>query len=321
MTLTRRVIALLLPVLALSAGGCFTGVESTPRIKQSDVKEQKAAGTTAEQLFLSDITSQAPHEWQRGKRFLVASDRISLIFGPSSSSTEGLAGTELRFEEFRPSVSLTGDDAGEVVLSASGGRQYFYRVPGLDGTRLDTLSHLDIPFTVDLDVVERIDAAMRGNSYFIRTPLWYNKSRESVQGLRHIEVRIDSVVAGDENFVAAVYFTVVNPELALRAVPDASPRMVFMSTGTRKSSTRNFDTQFSFTDPRKTYPEIKDDVWELITASKVRPGMSRDECRLALGAPHEVLRTPTYGGMRERWSYTDGVYLIFDDGYLSRFRL
>ena len=49
--------------------------------------------------------------------------------------------------------------------------------------------------------------------------------------------------------------------------------------------------------------------------------MTRDECRLALGAPPEVLRTPSYGGMREVWSYSDGVFLIFEDGYLTRFRL
>ena len=62
-------------------------------------------------------------------------------------------------------------------------------------------------------------------------------------------------------------------------------------------------------------------MWALITQSRVREGMSRDECRLALGQPDRIVRTPTYGGMREHWRYTDGLYLVFDDGYLTSFRL
>ena len=49
--------------------------------------------------------------------------------------------------------------------------------------------------------------------------------------------------------------------------------------------------------------------------------MSREECRMALGQAPEILRTPSYGGMREVWSYSDGIFLIFEDGYLTRYRL
>ena len=48
--------------------------------------------------------------------------------------------------------------------------------------------------------------------------------------------------------------------------------------------------------------------------------MTREECRLALGAPTTLRRIPTYGGMRENWQYSDGVYLYFDDGYLTQYR-
>ena len=96
--------------------------------------------------------------------------------------------------------------------------------------------------------------------------------------------------------------------------------MVYMSIGRSRAATRNFDTLFSFTDPRSSYPEIKDEVWELIIRSRVRSNMTRDEVRLALGSPASVERVPTYGGMIERWSYTDGVYLVFEDGFVTRFR-
>ena len=48
---------------------------------------------------------------------------------------------------------------------------------------------------------------------------------------------------------------------------------------------------FAFDNPRRRYPEIKDDVWELIIRSRLRDGMTRDECRLALGAPCKIKPT------------------------------
>ncbi len=321
MILRKAVIYLMLPALALGAGGCFTGVESTPRIKLDDVKREGAATVSPEHDFLADVQAQAPAAWQRGKRFLVANDRISLIFTTASADTRHMTGTVLEFDSFRPARSLTGDDGGELVFTTGDGRSYFYRVPGLSKERFDTIANLAVPFTVDLGIVAKVDSAMRGKRYFVRTPAWYDATtRMPVNGLRQIEVEIDSVGPGDENFVAAVYFHATDSAMLRRTAPAGEARMLFMSTGSGRAATRNFDTLFSFTDPRKSYPEIKDDVWEYIVASKLREGMTRVECRLALGAPHEVLRTPTYGGMREHWSYSDGVYLIFDDGYLTRFR-
>lgn len=41
--------------------------------------------------------------------------------------------------------------------------------------------------------------------------------------------------------------------------------------------------------------------------------MTRDECRLALGAPATT-------GMVEFWQYSDGIYLLFEENILTRFR-
>lgn len=315
------VAALLLPVLATGTGACFTGVESTPRIKASDVRKQQAATLTPEQLFLSEIAPLPPAQWPAGRRLLVASDRISLLFTSASDDASALRGHVLDFTGFAPVRSLTGDDAVEASFVADDGRRFFYRIPGFSPERLDTVPELAVPFTVDLDVVERIGQAISGRHYYIRTPAWYDgASGDAVNGLRHVEVIVDSVAPGDENFVAAVYFTVADEALRRRAVPEGATRFVYMSTGKSRAATRNFDTLFAFGNPRKSFPEIKDDVWNLIIASRVREGMSRDECRLALGAPPTVDRVPTYMGMVERWSYPDGVYMVFEDGYLTRFR-
>ena len=317
MRLSRALLIFILPALALGAGGCFTGVESTPRIRQADVQRQQAAEVTSEQLFLSDIKPVAPSQWQPGRKWLVANNRIALIFTPASENTDKLKGHQIFFESVKGATSLTGDDAGEITFRTDDGRRLYYRVPGLTQERIDTLETLDIPFAVDLDMVCRINDAMTGKRLYVRTPSWYDPaSRSAVNGLRHIEVRVDSVVPGDENFLAAVCFSVVDSKLAAAAGMAGKEFMLYMG----RNGSRAFDNLFAFDNPRKRHPEIQDDVWEYIIRSRIKKNMTRVECRLALGSPPSVERVPTHGGMVERWSYTDGVYLIFEDGYLTRFR-
>lgn len=321
MKLTRALLLIVLPALALGAGGCFTGVESTPRIRQTDVQRQQAAGVTSEQLFLSDIKPVAPAQWNPGRQWLVTNDRISLIFTPASDNTSNLKGHRIFFENVKGATSLTGDDAGEITFRSDDGHRLYYRVPGLTQERVDTLTSLDIPFAVDLDLVSRINDVMAGKRLYVRTPSWYDHAtRSAVNGLRHIEVTVDSVVPGDENFPAAVCFSIADSNLAKSAGVADKEYMLYMTAGMTRGGSRSFDTLFAFDNPRNRYPEIQDDVWEYIIRSRIRKNMTRDECRLALGSPPSVERVPTYGGMVERWSYTDGVYLIFEDGYLTRFR-
>ncbi len=310
----------LLLAASFALGGCFTGVESTPRIDATHVKRERAAGTTPEQQYLSDIKPLPPKEWQPGKMFRITDDRISRIFTSHSAGAEALKGNDLFFERIVPARSLTGNDATELQFATTDGRRFNYRINGISYERMDTLSSLEVPFTIDMQLVEAVDSKIRDKEFYIKTSAWYGiDGQRKENGLRHILVHIDSVVAGDAYFPTLVCFSVVNSEIRRRL--GESQHAVYMSVGTSKSATRNFDVLFAFESPRKAHPEIKDDVWELIISSKVREGMSRDECRLALGTAPEVLRTPTYSGMREVWSYSDGVFLIFDDGYLTRFRL
>lgn len=317
MTRNGLLISATMLVAMLAASACFTGVESTPRIGMNDVRKQRAATVTDEQKFLADLVPLRPAEWRPGHRLRVADNKIGLAMTAQSAATDCLAGRDIFFERFRPAVSLTGTDATEIVFSADSlgsPAKYYYRI-GASTADIDTMANLQVPFTVDMELVARVDSLMRGNTYFIRTPLWYNpdEPHQSAHGLRHIAVHIDSVVAGDANYPLSVVFS--QPE------NPANRAMVYMTVGNSKAATRNFDVLFSFRDPRLVYPDIKDDVWALIVRSRVKEGMTREECRLALGSPANVQRIPTYGGMREIWQYSDGVFLHFDDGYLARYRL
>lgn len=315
MILARLLPGIAAAAFALLTTGCFTGVESTPRIGYDQVKAAQAAGgQSEEQLFIEGVKPQPPRLWQTGKRFMICDGRVGRIFRPTETEDDRRRGQILRYQGYEPAMSLTGENAADIIFDDLAGNRHRYRLPSGDIAHIDTLDRLDIPFTIDLDLIAAADSTLRGRELFVRTSRWYEIGgvHNPVKGLRHIAVRIDSVVPGTTDFPAAVCFT---------DTVRSQSGMVLMSIGQRRSDTRPFDRLFSFSDPRNIYPEITDDVWDKIIHSRVADGMTRDECRLALGRPDEILRIPTYSGMAERWLYTDGVYLIFEDGYLSKFRM
>ncbi len=233
MNLFRRILTALLPAVALAAGGCFTGVESTPRISDADVNRIQDAQLSPEQQFLSDIQPIPPSKWQTGRAWRVANDRISLIFSPAGDSPDALAGHIITYQGQNSALGLRGEDGVELIFRSDDGRRLYYRIPGMTRERFDTIPALEVPFTVDLDIVARLDSAMRGRTCFIRTPAWYTRDkRQAIGGLRHIPVHIDSVGPGDENFPAAVYFTVAEPQYADILHNSDKSYMVYMSLAT-----------------------------------------------------------------------------------------
>lgn len=302
-------------LLGTALSACFTGIESTPRIDESQVLVHQAAHQTPEQRLMDSLFLEQPSQWAVGKKFLIARDRVSLIFTPASDNTDKLGGHTMTYQGIKSTGSLTRDDAVELCFTSDDGRRLFYRPINMDRERFDSLSSLEIPYAIDLATVQRCDKLLRGREVYIRTPHWYSLGdSEPINGLRHIRVRIDSLVPGNENFPVAVCFTTTDDQSSAQAAK------LLMSTR-KYNATRTFDELFAFDNPRKRFPEIKDSTWNMIVRSRVEKGMTRDECRLALGQPGIVERIPTRGGMAERWSYPEGIYLFFEDGFLSDFRL
>ena len=64
--------------------GCFTGIESTPKITANDVKKERAV-QTPEDSYLNNITYESLEAWQPGKLFYVTDDKISLTLEPSAT--------------------------------------------------------------------------------------------------------------------------------------------------------------------------------------------------------------------------------------------
>lgn len=293
---------------ALSA--CFTGIEGTPRIT-GDRSRDQSAHATGEQAFAAMLMPEAPRAWAPGKQWKVTDNKIALIFGAGSTRRDSLGGTTITLASERLVPSVTGTEMLELAFSGPDGQRLYYR-PDINADDLDDSASLPIPFAIELSAVAKADSLMRGNTYYITSPLWYDAAGNSVQGLRHVAVRVDSVVPGTERYPLCVAFS--------QPGKDSPERFILMTYGTSPGATRNFDRLFSFTDPRRSYPRISDENWRLITNSQIAVGMTRDECRLALGSPDSIDRGATHGAQLERWSYDNGIYLIFEDGILERYR-
>lgn len=283
-------------VLALTAlSGCFTGIEKTPAIKDTSSSGTRSR-LTPEQELLKNIAPQALQDWAVGKPFIVTDGRLNYAYTPASEAEKLSAGDTLRYSSVRQTVRLSGDTITEIHLTSPRGGELTTVVE----SPLTTIGngYVQLPFTVDAELVDDVRRLLRGRT------VWTLRTDRS--GKRYQKTEIKDILPGQADFP----FIVV--------LPGDSLRMVLNS---RSSSARTFNNLFTLSDPRKQYPQISNHNWELICSGKVAQDMTREECRLAIGAPDDIDRNATYSGMIERWTYKDGKFLVFTDGLLTRFRI
>ena len=305
------VAAVLCVLFSTALVSCFTGVESTPKITAKDVRKRHAT-QTPEEAYTADVAGQPTAEWKAGKKWRVTDDRIGLVFQPLRSGVyaSGLAGKDIELDSICPVTGITGERETQIVLHAPDGTPLIFRssVTYDDFMRRKTF---DIPFAVEQSLVDNMRALLAGNKYYILVSRRQDAAGRDTAGLRYMPVTVLDVVPGDE----------LRPLRVLFRGDDGKTESLMMTCGSGRTATRNFATLFAFDDPRRRYPTITDPVWDLIKHSRVRQDMTREECRLALGAPDEYTQVPSTGGMVELWKYDNGMYLRFDDGRLSVFRM
>jgi len=287
----------------LSLTGCFTGIESTPRITDRDVRRNVPA-SDPEAEFALTLTPPPVSKWEEGRRFLVTDAKLSLLFEKEPT----LAPDDIIvFENLSAEKSITGDTISVLTFhkydSPVVPLRYKVRVAP------DELStSFTIPLTVDLDMTDDARRALRGKKFYIISPLRVDKSLTPVaSGRRYVAVTVDDVAPGNADY-----------PLRLDITDDTGSRSsVAMTTGTARSSTRNFDKIFRLTDPRLNYPAITDEAWDNIVNSRAVLGMTIDECHLALGSPRDIRKWHNGSSFFEGWTYDNGRYYIFEDGLLS----
>lgn len=307
--LTSRIFTLAVAaVLAATAQGCFTGIESTPKITAGDVKREKIE-ERPEDRYLADIMPQPPADWQPGKEFYVTDNKISLLLGASGAEAGNLAGTILRLENLSEVTSIDGKRMVEATFTTEYGKEVSYR-SDVQASSLDRSKNMEVPFTIEVDMVSKVAERMKGKRYYIVTSSWYDTDDNALTGRRFIPVTVVDVVPGSTFYPIKL---ILNDD-------KGKPLHLFMSVGSDLRATRKFGSLLSLSNPRDRYPEITDANWNNIVNGRVSEDMTREECRLALGTPATVDRRPGYSIMREIWTYENGRYLIFEDGLLRSFR-
>ena len=314
MNLYGQIKALLCAVtLACSLSGCFTGIESTPRITASDVRRETAQTVTPEQTFGRTLVADSLSQWRKGREFKVVDDRIKLLFSSTRDSSLPAVGEIIEYAGITTVPSLLGDTITllKFVTPKSPADTLIYRVE-FPPAELYGRQSISVPFVVDMEYISKIDSKMTGMTLYPLTSTRYAENGERVNCRKFIPVTVVGVSSGNADFPLRVNFT-----------ESGDPKIysVLMSSGTGKMSTRNFDSLFSLSDPRLKYPLITDQNWEAITNGTVRPEMTREEVRLSLGNPQDVLHGHSYSSTYERWVYPSGAMLEFEDGLLKKFRL
>ena len=297
-------------VVALMTVSCGTGIEVTERVTEKDVMKVINQVDNRPQLRTLDAFVDSVPAWKVGKRFWVADNQVRLLFAHSSDydiDTVALAGKVLTYEGYDTGGIY--DNRNTVNLRFTDGHNvYVYRT----GKTLDTFhSRFSIPMLIDLDMVSHVAQQVAGKDFYIRTGIWYDRQSElMIDGRHFIKVHIDEVLPGNGILPLRVHFTTL----------DSGERaMVWMSESASAMLGRDFDALFVEKNPRLDHPAVSDENWERITRAQVALGMTKEECRLALGNPVSISENPDQGGLSEYWYYDGGAYLFFIDGLLNRF--
>lgn len=302
-------------LLSLVAASCGTGIEVTDHVTDKDVRRVIEEVDSRQQQVTLEAYRDSMGAWEHGKRFWVSDDQVKELLAVSSAydkDTLRLAGHIVLYQGWTVGGLYTDNYNGRWLdldlEDSQTGTRYCYRAGKEVEARRPGFT---FPMLIDMDMVEHYARQIVDKDFYIKTPIWYDRQSGKMKDGRHfIKVHIDSVLPGNAVLPLRVLFTTENNERA----------MVWMSEGSSSMLGRDFDTLFSLTDPHLSYPTITDENWGLITRSRVVEGMTKEECRLALGKPNSINEIPDPSGMKEYWYYDGGAYLYFVDGLLNKFR-
>lgn len=167
---------------------------------------------------------------------------------------------------------------------------------------------------VSLDEVDIAKKLLLDSSLFIMTNFWLEDADNrygynQVKGTKFSKVKIVNVGVGVSTNPVKLIFETEDGNQYYRNVS-------FSGTNSKEVYMKNFSDIFSFSNPRLKYPNINDEIWQLIQQEKVKIGMSKDECELSWGKPNDINETIFENSISEQWVYEKN-YLYFENGVLK----
>ena len=296
-------------ILALLLTGCFTGIESTPKITASDVRRSGANSEGPESKVMAGVHPEAYAGWTPGKTFVITDQRITSVLAPGADALGTLTGKVIRYCYSADVTGITGRPTAELTFTTESCDTLRYRADA-SMAELAERANWQVPFTIDMAMVGEAAQRLMNRTFFILTSFRYDMAGESVHARRFVPVKVIGVEPGNNVYPIRLILDDGTPGLT----------SVLMAPDGAGSTPRTFATLFSLTDPKLNYPEISAATWDNIINSRLDIGMTRNECRMALGSPSTVKRGNNHSYAYEMWTYTDGTYLVFEDGLLKSYR-
>lgn len=304
------ILAVALPLLLSS---CFTGIESTKTITPGR-EDRRQIAPTEEETILSGISFPVLKNWPTDKAFIVADQRLGYILESTEilPSELSLKDSLLYFKGVSPRMMPDAKNQAILQFELKSNPPHTILLPS--GREYDqalaTYTSLQLPMLIDPELIAQAQDILVGKDVYTLSPLWYDEAGNRIPGLKYTQVHIDKVLPGNAQFPLCVVFHTADGEIA----------SMYMNIGNSGYDSRQFANLFSLTDLRKKYPSISNSVWENICHCRVALGMTKEECRLALGTPADVNSGHTYSETLDIWQYPDGKYLRFADGVLIDYR-
>lgn len=270
-----------------------------------------------EEALIDSVYRPTLATWMPGKPFLIADNKVSVIYsiyGPDGSrnSVDTLAGMVMKYQGIESVASPTGETFKMIRFALPEGKGYALYPWRNAVKKIDDADGTDLPLVIDLDMVNKLDSLLAGRKVWTRQSLWYDSYGTPIKGTKFTPVAIKAVKPGNAIFPAMVIFS--------DSLHTASMPMSF-SASDSGYETRSFESLFYLSDPKDRYPQILPEIWDLICRGNVAAGMTKDECKLSLGNPKDVDTGHDWNTLIDIWRYTDGSYLMFQDGRLVKFKL
>lgn len=322
MTLRKTPLPFLAALLMLPLGGCFTGIESTRPVSLTK-QEKHDVAPSEEQLLMARISPSRLSDWPIGKAFIVADSRLSLLMAhgcPPGKGGEGVSSQEEDGTDIASGDTLLYSGTTELAMpdnsihtallfKTTDGRLLMMDSKRGWGESKDVRSD-QLPLLYDLEMVREADSLLTGRTLWARSPLAYSPDGERLTVRKFQPLVVSGVSAGDNRF-----------PLRVKATDASGMRLeYFLDFNDSSSESRPLEKIFLLTDPRKRHAGISEENWQAICNNTVLAGMTKEECRLALGNPSDADVGRNYSSTIELWQYPDGTYLKFVDGLLSSFR-
>lgn len=303
---------MLITAVMFGCQACFTGIEGTRKITLSK-EDQKLLEPTEEEKYLHDITGSNIDQWSEGKQFVIADNRATQILKPIDKArpVTHIIGDTVRYSHINATKGYDGKLQYNIIFKHDDDL-YRYDTSMSGFANINDITSDKLPMLIDLDLTKEVYNKIVGKHLYLLSSNWLDATGNRYPGCKYVEAVIENVTPANTAYPLLIKFFVPSENLT---------GYYLMNYNKDQKGARTFASLFSFNDPKRNYNYITDENWHLICHRKVNVGMTKNECRLALGSPDDSTATRDYSSTIDIWRYTDGTVLFFKDGLLTETKI